>query len=126
MCSGCCSLTHVALSLRLHCACFSDGCGPDRNVTRFAELVDASAGGGRTIAIEDCNDDANWDRGSADCTHFHDTGCAVSGGGFYRVAGDVSSGHPLAMSDSPCQHSPRASHIEANKHKFSIGFEPRT
>ena len=65
-----------------------DGCGPDRNVTRFAELVD-EASGGRTITIEDCNDDANWDRGSADCTEFHDSGCAVSGGGFYRVAGDI-------------------------------------
>ena len=33
-----------------------DGCGPDRNVTRFAQLVDAVSGG-RHIMIEDCNDD---------------------------------------------------------------------
>ena len=33
-----------------------DGCGPDRNVSRFAELVDAAASG-RAIMIEDCNDD---------------------------------------------------------------------
>ena len=65
-----------------------DGCGPDRNVSRFAELVDAAASG-RAIMIEDCNDDPNWDRGSADASVFSDRGCQVSGGGFYRVGGDI-------------------------------------
>ena len=65
-----------------------DGCGPDRNVTRFAQLVDAVSGG-RHIMIEDCNDDPNWDRGSPDASQFFDTGCAVSGGGFYRISGDI-------------------------------------
>ena len=72
----------------LTCLCSCVQCGPDRNVTRFAELVDA-ASGGRTITIEDCNDDPDWDRGSSDCSEFHDTGCSVSGGGFYRVSGDI-------------------------------------
>ena len=39
--------------------------------------------------IEDCNDDPNWDRGSPDASVFSDRGCQVSGGGFYRIAGDI-------------------------------------
>ena len=33
--------------------------------------------------------DRNWDRGSQSCDDFFDTGCAVSGGGFYRISGDI-------------------------------------
>jgi hypothetical protein len=65
-----------------------DGCGQDRNVTRFAMLVDATAEG-KPITIEDCNDDPACDRGSEDVTRFYDSGCAVSGGGFYRIGGDI-------------------------------------
>ena len=53
-----------------------DGCGQDRNVTRFAVLVDAAAAG-KPITIEDCNDDPNWDRGSEDVSRFYNTGCRV-------------------------------------------------
>ena len=112
-----------------------DGCGPDRNVTEFAALVDAAAAAAATagaaakpITIEDCNgtvhyssphthfqlsyslsifipksqtlqhplhnlvnnraqsiaDDPDWDRGSHDVSSYHDTGCSVSGAGYYR------------------------------------------
>jgi len=75
-----------------------DGCGPDRNVSRFAELVDeaaakAVAGGAvaRPITIEDCNDSPTWDRGldpGNQSVSYPIGGCAVSGGGFYRIGGD--------------------------------------
>lgn len=79
-----------------------DGCGPDRNVTEFAALVDAAAAATaaaasgaaplpqkRLITIEDCNDDPDWDRGSHNVDRSYDTGCAVSGGGYYRTGGDI-------------------------------------
>jgi hypothetical protein len=77
------------------------GCGPDRNVSRFAELVDeaaakavadGAAAAARPITIEDCNDAPAWDRGldpDNQSVSYPSGGCAVSGGGFYRIGGDI-------------------------------------
>lgn len=64
-----------------------DGCGQDHNVTEFALLVDKAVGGTRPIVIEDCNDDPSWDHGQP--PDGESGACVVSGGGFYRIGGDI-------------------------------------
>ena len=66
-----------------------DGCGVDHNVTDFVVAAEAALAGARPLTVEDCNDDPAWDRGSVDTTAFYSTGCAASGGGFYRIGGDI-------------------------------------
>jgi alpha-galactosidase len=63
-----------------------DGCGQDRNVSAFMELVEKFADGARPITMEDCNDDPDWDRGIPDASSgYSKNGCSPSsGGGYYR------------------------------------------